>query len=72
MKTTITEEVPFCPACDTRLNIPGLQRCNSCGIECYLEINETNHADQRMRLLLSWGVVLKETWTAEAGGGGRW
>jgi hypothetical protein len=72
MKITNTEEAPFCPACDSRLNLPGLQRCNSCGIECYLEINETNHADQRMRLLLSWGVVLKETWTAEAGGGGRW
>jgi hypothetical protein len=24
-----------------------------------------------MRLLLSWGVVLKETWAAEAGSG-RW
>ena len=71
MKMTITEKAPFCPACDARLNIPGLQRCNSCGIECYLDINETNHGDQRMRLLLSWGVVLKEAWTVESGAG-RW
>ncbi len=71
MKITITEEAPFCPSCDTRLNIPGLQRCNFCGIECYLEINETNHTDQRMRLLLSWGVVLKEAWTVESEAG-RW
>lgn len=71
MKSTITEEVPFCPSCDKRLNIPGLQRCNSCGMECYLEINETNRTDETKRLLLSWGVVLKETWTVESEAG-RW
>jgi hypothetical protein len=71
MNITITEEASFCPACDTRLNLPGLQRCNSCGIECYLEINQTNHADQRTRLLRSWGVVLNESWTVESGAG-RW
>jgi hypothetical protein len=69
MNIRLTEDAPFCPACDARLNIPGLQRCNSCGLECYLEINETNHADQQMRLLLSWGVVLRETLTAESEGG---
>lgn len=71
MKITLTEDASLCPACDTRLNIPGLQRCNSCGMECYIEINETNHADQQMRLLRSWGLVLRETWIAESDGA-RW
>jgi hypothetical protein len=65
MKTTPTKKAPFCPACDTQLYIPGLQRCNSCGTECYLDINETDPIDQTERLLQSWGVILKETWTTE-------
>jgi hypothetical protein len=60
MKINLTEEAPFCPACDARLAIPGLQQCFSCGMECYLEINETNHVDQQRRLLLSWGAVMRE------------
>jgi hypothetical protein len=60
MKIRLTEATPFCPACDAWLTIPGLQRCDSCGMECFLEMNETNHADQQTRLLASWGVVLRE------------
>jgi len=61
MKIDLTTEALFCPACDAPLTIPGLQRCNSCGIECHLDLNETNHVDQQRRLLLNWGVVLRET-----------
>ena len=66
MKTTPTEDAPFCPACATQLDIPGLQRCHSCGTECYLDINESDPIDQSVRLLRSWGVVLKEMSTTES------
>jgi hypothetical protein len=68
MKIKLAEESPFCPACDARLTIPGLQRCGSCGMECYLEINETNHVEQQRRLRLSWGVVIRERDPAELEG----
>ena len=69
MKSKLTEDSPFCPSCDAALAFPGLQRCSCCGMECYLEVGENHHAEQQTRLLLSWGVVLRESGELQ---GGRW
>jgi hypothetical protein len=69
MKIKVTKNLACCPACDTPLVIPGLQRCDICGIECYSEVNETDHTAAQARLLQSWGMVLREQGSGSPGGG---
>lgn len=71
MKINLIEDLLVCPACSERLSVPGLQRCNSCGIECYLETDETNRTEEQIRLLLSRDAVLREIGSRDSGGS-RW
>ncbi len=71
MKIKLIEDLLVCPACSERLSGPGLQRCNFCGMECYLETDEANHNEEQIRLLLSRDAVLREAGFRDAGGS-RW
>ena len=68
MKIKHIENPLACPACAARLTFPGLQRCNSCGMECYLDTGETIRIDEQIRLLLSRDAVLREIGPSAAGG----
>ncbi len=71
MGMKLIEDALACPTCSARLSVPGLQRCNSCGMEPCLETGDTKRADEQIRLLLSRDAVLREIAPREIGGS-RW
>jgi hypothetical protein len=67
MKIKLIEDPLLCPACNARMTGLDLhdRQCDSCGLACYPETDETKRTDER--LLLSWHAVLREGVPREPG-----
>jgi hypothetical protein len=75
MQLRLMEDAMLCPACNSRAldPIPLGDQCALCGMRCLRETGDEKSAQVHMRLLVSWGAVLRQIGSSEpeAGHGKR-
>ncbi len=70
MKIKLIDDPMICPGCNARMTGLGLRdrQCNSNGMQCSLESDETRRTGEQIRLLMSRDAVLREIRPTEIGG----